>query len=122
MATPLLGLDSEGMARQFATWGEKPFRARQVLKWIHRRGATDFSVMTDLARSLRERLSAEAVVAPPEVVGAGADDRLGRGARATIAGFVSPSRKSHHGDRTHPVHHQTRCRCQERHRPDLCPF
>ena len=69
MATHLLGLDSEGMARQFATWGEKPFRARQVLKWIHRRGATDFSAMTDLARSLRERLAAEAVVAPPEVVG-----------------------------------------------------
>mmetsp|Transcript_122258 Transcript_122258/g.340993 ORF Transcript_122258/g.340993 Transcript_122258/m.340993 type:complete len:263 (-) Transcript_122258:1121-1909(-) len=42
---------------------------------------------------------------------------------ATIAGFVqhAPSGE-HHGDRNHPVHHQARCRGEERHRPDLCPL
>ena len=65
----LLDLDQADLVAFFESIGEKPFRARQVLKWIHRRGATEFSDMTDLARSLRERLSAEAVVAPPEVVG-----------------------------------------------------
>ncbi|HCK84555.1 MAG TPA: hypothetical protein DHW63_08575 [Hyphomonadaceae bacterium] len=48
----LLGLDSTGMEQFFAGIGEKPFRARQVLKWIHRRGAADFDAMTDIAKDL----------------------------------------------------------------------
>jgi len=71
MAANLLGLDSEGMEKLFAGLGEKPFRARQVLKWIHRRGAADFTAMTDIARELRAKLSAEAAIEPPVVVGDG---------------------------------------------------
>ena len=47
--------------------GEKPFRARQVFHWIHQRGEGDFAQMTDLARSLREKLVANAVVRAPAV-------------------------------------------------------
>ena len=68
-ATNLLGLDSRGMEQLFAGLGEKPFRARQVLKWIHRRGAADFSAMTDIARELRAKLGQVAAIEPPAVVG-----------------------------------------------------
>jgi 23S rRNA (adenine2503-C2)-methyltransferase len=71
MATNLLGLDSKGMEELFAGFGEKPFRARQVLKWIHRRGAADFASMTDIAKDLRAKLQATAAVEPPVVVGDG---------------------------------------------------
>ncbi|HTQ77320.1 MAG TPA: 23S rRNA (adenine(2503)-C(2))-methyltransferase RlmN [Burkholderiales bacterium] len=65
----LLGLDAQGMERLFAGMGEKPFRARQVLKWIHRRGAADFDAMSDLARTLRAKLGATATIAAPALVG-----------------------------------------------------
>jgi 23S rRNA (adenine2503-C2)-methyltransferase len=67
----LMGLDAQGMERFFAGLGEKPFRARQVLKWIHRRGAADFAAMTDIARGLRARLESVASIEPPAVVGDG---------------------------------------------------
>ncbi|MEN1729676.1 MAG: bifunctional tRNA (adenosine(37)-C2)-methyltransferase TrmG/ribosomal RNA large subunit methyltransferase RlmN, partial [Pseudomonadota bacterium] len=38
----LLGLDREGLVEFFAQLGEKPYRARQILQWIHQRGVTDF--------------------------------------------------------------------------------
>ena len=71
MATNLLDLDSEGMEKLFASLGEKPFRARQVLKWIHRRGAADFTAMTDLAKDLRAKLSESTAIVLPVVVGDG---------------------------------------------------
>jgi len=45
--------------------GEKPFRARQVLRWMHRSGASDFDAMTDLAKSLRQKLRTRAEIRPP---------------------------------------------------------
>jgi 23S rRNA (adenine2503-C2)-methyltransferase len=69
MRVNLLDLDPEGMRAWFAARGEKPFRARQVLAWIHRRGAGHFEAMTDLARALRAKLGAEAVISPPQVLG-----------------------------------------------------
>ena len=71
MATNLLGLDAQGMEQFFAGLGEKPFRARQVLKWIHRRGAADFAAMSDIAKELRAKLAAAAAIEPPRVVGDG---------------------------------------------------
>ena len=71
MAANLLGLDLQGMERLFAGLGEKPFRARQVLKWIHRRGAADFASMSDIAKELRVKLAAAASIEPPVVVGDG---------------------------------------------------
>jgi 23S rRNA (adenine2503-C2)-methyltransferase len=56
----LLDLDLEGTAAFCAGLGEKRFRAQQLFRWIHQRGAADFSQMSDLARSLRERLAAGA--------------------------------------------------------------
>jgi 23S rRNA (adenine2503-C2)-methyltransferase len=68
MTVNLLDFDAEGLAAWFAEQGEKPFRARQVLRWIHRSGVAEFGAMTDIARSLREKLALEAVVAAPTVV------------------------------------------------------
>ncbi|RDE52058.1 MAG: 23S rRNA (adenine(2503)-C(2))-methyltransferase RlmN [Candidatus Accumulibacter meliphilus] len=64
----LLDLDAASLTAFFATHGEKPFRARQVLRWMHRFGQGDFDAMTDIARSLREKLKGLATVAPPTVV------------------------------------------------------
>jgi 23S rRNA (adenine2503-C2)-methyltransferase len=64
----LLDLDGDSLTAWFAAQGEKPFRARQVLRWIHRSGVADFDAMTDIAKSLREKLKATAVVQPPTVV------------------------------------------------------
>ena len=69
MKANLLGYDAAALARWFAEQGEKPFRARQVLRWIHQSGEADFARMSDLARSLRDKLSAGAEVAPPRIVG-----------------------------------------------------
>jgi 23S rRNA (adenine2503-C2)-methyltransferase len=67
--TNLLGLDATGLAGFFAELGEKPFRARQVLRWVHRRREGDFVRMSDLARGLREKLTAAACIEAPRVVG-----------------------------------------------------
>jgi 23S rRNA (adenine2503-C2)-methyltransferase len=69
MTVNLLDLDAAGMERLFAALGEKPFRARQVLAWIHQRGAGDFEAMSDIAKSLRAKLAAHAAIGAPEVVG-----------------------------------------------------
>ena len=49
----LLNFDAEGLKKFCEDLGEKPFRAKQLERWIHRRGASDFSEMTDLAKSFR---------------------------------------------------------------------
>lgn len=68
MAVNLLDLDPEALSAYFADLGEKPFRAKQVLRWLHHFGAADVGQMTDIARSLREKLATEAsIVAPPVV-------------------------------------------------------
>ena len=64
----LLGQTSAQLGDFFEALGERRFRAAQMLKWIHQRGATDFQAMTDLGRPLRDRLTALAEVRPPEVV------------------------------------------------------
>lgn len=52
----------------FSARGEKPFRAVQVVKWVHQHGVADFDAMTDLAKPLRAWLSESAEIRPPEVV------------------------------------------------------
>ncbi len=64
----LLDMDRQGLRAWFARRGERPFRADQVFRWIHRRGVTDFAAMTDLAKALRARLQEEARIGLPEVV------------------------------------------------------
>jgi len=56
MTANLLDFDLDGLAAFCETLGEKRFRATQLFRWIHQRGARDFDQMTDLAKSLREKL------------------------------------------------------------------
>ena len=67
MSTPvnLLDFDVDGLAAWFAGLGEKPFRARQVMRWMHHEGCDDFDAMTDVAKSLRAKLKELAVIRPP---------------------------------------------------------
>ncbi|MCA9572617.1 MAG: 23S rRNA (adenine(2503)-C(2))-methyltransferase RlmN, partial [Myxococcales bacterium] len=60
--TDLVGLPLADLEALFASWGEKRFRAKQVHKWLHERGATSFDAMTDLPKALRERLEQEATL------------------------------------------------------------
>lgn len=55
-ATNLLEFDLDGLAAFCERLGEKRFRATQLFRWIHQRGASDFDAMSDLAKSLREKL------------------------------------------------------------------
>ncbi|MEZ5528568.1 MAG: 23S rRNA (adenine(2503)-C(2))-methyltransferase RlmN [Porticoccaceae bacterium] len=64
----LLGLSAEKLVEFFASLGEKPFRATQLLKWIHQQGVDDFEQMTNLSKSLRQLLQEKAEIRAPEVV------------------------------------------------------
>ncbi len=64
----ILGLAPDELIAVCDQWGQKPFRARQLLRWMHQRGEADFSRMTDLAKGFRERLSEQALVRAPEVL------------------------------------------------------
>ncbi|HEY3180871.1 MAG TPA: 23S rRNA (adenine(2503)-C(2))-methyltransferase RlmN [Casimicrobiaceae bacterium] len=64
----LLDLDPNALAAFFAERDEKPFRARQVLRWLHQRFADDVASMSDLARPLRERLASEVEIRAPRVI------------------------------------------------------
>ena len=66
--TNLLGLSREKMAEFMVSLGEKPFRAQQVLKWIHHNGVDDFDAMTNISKKFRDQLKLLAEVRPPEVV------------------------------------------------------
>jgi 23S rRNA (adenine2503-C2)-methyltransferase len=65
----LIGLDAAGMAGFFAEQGEKPFRARQLLRWIHQQRESDFARMSDLAKALRDKLASSARIEAPVIVG-----------------------------------------------------
>ena len=64
----LLGLDASALTQLVGQWGGKPFRARQLQKWVHQRGASDFDLMTDLAREFRAQLSESCIVQAPNVL------------------------------------------------------
>ena len=66
--TNLLGLSASRLEEFFLELGEKRFRATQVMKWIHQAGVDDFEQMTNVAKSLREKLAAVAEIRAPEVV------------------------------------------------------
>ena len=68
MTANLLDFDREGLEVFCEKLGEKSFRATQVFRWIHQKGATDFEQMTDLAKSLREKLPSTAHIKSPHVL------------------------------------------------------
>jgi 23S rRNA (adenine2503-C2)-methyltransferase len=66
--TNLLDFDPAQLVAYCAELGEKPFRAKQLQRWIHQFGVADFDDMTDLAKSLREKLKTRATVTAPAVI------------------------------------------------------
>ncbi|KEF32577.1 MAG: 23S rRNA (adenine(2503)-C(2))-methyltransferase RlmN [Gammaproteobacteria bacterium] len=64
----LLGMPKAKLEAYFESLGEKRFRAQQVLQWIHQRGVDDFDQMTNMSKSLREKLKLQAEVRGPEVI------------------------------------------------------
>ena len=65
--TNLIGLPRAELEAYFAELGEKPFRARQLMRWLYERGEVDWDAMTDLSMKLRERLAAEVSLELPQV-------------------------------------------------------
>ena len=63
-AINLLDFDLEGLVAWCGQLGERRFRATQLFRWIHQKGVSDFAQMSDLAKSLREKLAGVAVVEP----------------------------------------------------------
>lgn len=68
MTINLLDFNAKNLTGFCGEIGEKPFRAKQLLRWIHQSGEADFAGMSNLAKVLREKLSATAVVKPPQVI------------------------------------------------------
>jgi 23S rRNA (adenine2503-C2)-methyltransferase len=66
--TNLLGLPRPALEAFVAQLGSRPFRARQLMNWIYKRGRGEFSDMTDLAKDFRTRLTAQAEVRAPQIV------------------------------------------------------
>jgi len=65
--TNLLGLPRPALEEFVSQLGSRPFRARQLMQWIYKRGASSFTDMTDLAKELRARLAQAAEVRPPDI-------------------------------------------------------
>ncbi|RZM77524.1 bifunctional tRNA (adenosine(37)-C2)-methyltransferase TrmG/ribosomal RNA large subunit methyltransferase RlmN [Pseudoalteromonas rubra] len=63
----LLDLNREGMRELFASYGEKPFRADQVMKWIYHFGIDNFDDMSNINKKLRAKLQAECEIRAPEI-------------------------------------------------------
>ena len=63
--TNLLGLDPRAMQVYFEALGEKPFRAGQVMQWIHQYGVDNFDAMTNLSKALRSKLAESAEIRAP---------------------------------------------------------
>ena len=68
MKTNLLNFDLAALTQHFAEMGEKPFRAKQVMRWMHQSGASSFDDMTDLAKSLRVKLNEQACIGVPDLM------------------------------------------------------
>lgn len=66
--TNLLNFDRAALREYFAALGEKPFRAGQVLQWMHQYDAADFDAMSNISKLLRERLKQIAAIRAPEIV------------------------------------------------------
>jgi 23S rRNA (adenine2503-C2)-methyltransferase len=66
--TNLLDFDPAQLTAYCAELGEKPFRAKQLQRWIHQFGASDFDSMTDLAKSLRDKLKTRAQIVAPQII------------------------------------------------------
>ena len=66
--TNLLDLDLKGLEAYFVELDEKPFRARQLLQWVHQYRVTDFAEMTNLSKTLRQKLADHAEIKLPQLL------------------------------------------------------
>jgi len=64
----LLDFDAQALAAYLTEMGEKPFRARQLMRWVYKVGEPDFAAMTDIAATLRDKLAQKACIATPNVM------------------------------------------------------
>ena len=78
MTVNLLEFEKQRFVQFCAELGEKPFRARQLMRWIHQSGVGDVDAMTDMAKSLRSVLKRDCEVLPPKVI---SDHTAGDGTR-----------------------------------------
>ena len=78
MSVNLLDLDGEALSAFVSGLEEKAFRARQLKRWVHRLGESDFERMSDIARSLRDKLARVATITPPKIA---SDSTAGDGTR-----------------------------------------
>ncbi|MBI5438976.1 MAG: 23S rRNA (adenine(2503)-C(2))-methyltransferase RlmN [Nitrosomonadales bacterium] len=68
MQQNLLDFDAHALAGYLAGMGEKPFRARQLMRWIYKAGERDFAAMTDIAAALRDKLAQDVCIAAPGIM------------------------------------------------------
>ena len=68
MRVNLLDLDGHALSAFVAGLDEKPFRARQLKRWMHRQGEGEFGRMSDIARAFRDKLGQVAEISPPKIV------------------------------------------------------
>ncbi|MGH1428448.1 MAG: 23S rRNA (adenine(2503)-C(2))-methyltransferase RlmN [Arenicella sp.] len=66
--TNLIGLDRSAMTEYFVSLNEKPFRAQQVMQWIHQWGVRDFSQMTNVSKALRAKLADVCEITTPDII------------------------------------------------------
>ncbi|MCP4767915.1 MAG: 23S rRNA (adenine(2503)-C(2))-methyltransferase RlmN [Gammaproteobacteria bacterium] len=64
----LLDFNRAALEAFFVANGEKPFRARQLMQWVHQRGVTDFALMTDMSKALREFLETNCCIESPRIL------------------------------------------------------
>ena len=63
----LLGCSLETLEDFFIGHKEPKFRAKQIFKWIHKKGVLNFDLMTDFNKTLREKLKSVAIIEPPKI-------------------------------------------------------
>ncbi|MEQ1555991.1 MAG: 23S rRNA (adenine(2503)-C(2))-methyltransferase RlmN [Gallionella sp.] len=68
MKQNLLDFDAHGLTTYFAELGEKPFRAKQLMRWMYKGGESDFAAMTDIANVLRDKLMQHACITTPAIM------------------------------------------------------
>lgn len=64
----LLGLSYEQLVEFFAVFGEKRFRAEQVMKWIHHLGVENLEDMSNISKKLKEKLADVVEIRAPEII------------------------------------------------------
>ena len=68
MQKNLLDFDAQSLTAYLSEMGEKPFRGRQLMRWMYKDGEPDFAAMTDIAATLRNKLAQCACIVAPSVM------------------------------------------------------